>query len=201
MSDLETTRITTLDSLFVALPTSQTFIEPVVPIIHEDIFKPSISIRKLNSPEALVGTVLHTPVTETIAIPKTPTSTPIPVNTPIEKVVFTAPSAPKTTTIIPTSTPKHIVLPASPKEPNLVTGVVVNQNDKLIENAIVQIVSSDGIPARAMKTNSLGQFYTSTPLGSGTYIIEVDKEGIAFTPQQIIINNTILSPIELRATS
>ena len=99
------------------------------------------------------------------------------------------------------NTPKHINLPASPKTPNLVTGVVVDQAGKLIENAIVQIVSNDGVPARAMKTNSLGQFYTSTPLSNGNYVIEVERSGISFAPQQIIINDTILSPIELHATS
>ena len=92
------------------------------------------------------------------------------------------------------------MLPAPPKEPNLITGVVVDQNNKLIENAIVQIVSGDGIPQRAMKTNSLGQFYTSTPLSPSTYTIEVDKPGVTFNPQQIIINNNILSPIELQVS-
>jgi hypothetical protein len=52
-----------------------------------------------------------------------------------------------------------------------------------------------------MKTNSLGQFYTSTPLSPGTYIIEVDKMGVNFAPQQIVVNDTILSPIELRTSS
>jgi hypothetical protein len=82
----------------------------------------------------------------------------------------------------------------------LITGAVVDQNGKLIENAIVQIVSSDGIPQRAMKTNSLGQFYTSTPLSPATYVIEVDKTGLTFAPQQIVVNNTILSPVELRVS-
>jgi len=92
-------------------------------------------------------------------------------------------------------------MPASPKQPNLVTGVVVDVHDKLVENAIVQIVSADGIPQRAMKTNSLGQFYTSTPLTPGTYVIEVDKLPLTFAPQQITINNAIFSPIELRSTT
>jgi len=77
--------------------------------------------------------------------------------------------------------------------------VVVDVDSKLVENAIVQIVESGGIPARAMKTNSLGQFYTSTPLSPGTYVVEVDKDNLSFAPQQIVVNNSIMSPIELRA--
>jgi hypothetical protein len=99
------------------------------------------------------------------------------------------------------STPRKITLPASPKLPNLVTGVVVDGDSKLVENAIVQIVSGDGLPQRAMKTNSLGQFYTSTPLSPGTYVMEVDKSGLSFSPQQITINDAVFSPIELRANT
>lgn len=202
LSELETTRITTLDSLFKNTPAPTKLAGDVVPTkVEEHIFKPTISVRKLKAPELVVNTTLHTPVTQTISIPKSEPAQEVfqPKET-LNNVIFSAPSAPKTNIAMPTTSARRIALPASPREPNLITGVVVDQNEKLVENAIVQIVSGDGIPARAMKTNSLGQFYTSTPLSEGTYIIEVDKSSLNFAPQQLVVNNTILSPIELRAT-
>jgi len=200
LSELETTKITSLDSLFTTLP------KPLNPEIkpQENIeapFKPSISIRKLNPVDVVTNKTLHTPKPVSANILSQSTPTPVQENESTSNVIFSAPTARKTTNVVPTSTAKHITLPASPKEPNLITGVVVDGTGKFVENAIVQIVSSDGIPARAMKTNSLGQFYTSTPLGSGTYVIEVEKNTLSFAPQQLVVNNTILSPIELHATN
>jgi hypothetical protein len=201
LSEFEASKVSSLDSLFKELPQ----VGPVtnmVPQQQDDIEKPSISVRKLKPITEVSDVVLHTPAPEPIIIAKsipTPPANPSPSTT---NLVFSAPSAPKvTTTAPPTTVVKNITLPASPRKPNLITGVVVDQNEKLVENAIVQIVSNDGIPQRAMKTNSLGQFYTSTPLGEGKYIIEIEKSGLTFAPQQIIVNNTIISPIELHATA
>ncbi len=202
LSEFESAKLSSLESLFQALPTPPTPAGNRNTEILENtpVLKPSISVRKLSPITALTGKDLQTPKTVPVNIPKSaPPQPSIIAPEPTTNVIFAAPSAP-TTHVAPTTTaPKKITLPSPPKSPNLVTGVLVDQNDMLVENAIVQIVSSDGIPARAMKTNSLGQFYTSTPLGKGTYIIEVDKAGVNFTPQQIIINDTILSPFELRA--
>lgn len=197
LSEIESTMVKSLDSLFTSIPAPLT---PTSTINHQplSIDRPTVAVRKLNPQSAVSGVVLHVPPSQSTPIPKSPTPT-----QPLTKVVFSAPSAPSTTTR-PSSTmsaPKHISLPASPKFPNLVTGVVVDHESKLVENAIVQIVEDGGIPQRAMKTNSLGQFYTSTPLSPGTYVIEVDKDNLSFAPQQITLNNSIFSPIELRAIS
>lgn len=199
LSEVETTKISSLDSLFKEVPQ----ITPVPSVViqqQDEVAKPTISIRKLNRVESVTEVVIHTPVTENTLVPKSAATSLIEKEA-LNNIVFTAPSAAKANIAMPTTTAKHITLPASPKQPNLITGVVVDQNEKLVENAIVQIVSADGIPARAMKTNSLGQFYTSTPLGSGTYVIEVEKTSLSFPPQQLVVNDTILSPIELRASS
>jgi len=192
LSDSESEKIDNLESIFKMLPDMP--IEKVKIIVDDDltVTKPTVSIRKLNPQNSVMSPPIPVIVTE---ISK---KQPIASGTPA--VIFTAPTAPSSSSkSLPT--PKHITLPASPKLPNLITGAVVDKDGKLVDNAIVQIVSADGIPARAMKTNSLGQFYTSTPLSPGTYIIEVDKMGITFPPQQIIVNDTILSPIELQTTS
>jgi hypothetical protein len=199
LSEVEATKVSSLDSLFKELP-------PVSPVpsatqlSQDEVTKPSISIRKLKPATELEGIVLHTPKTEPVVVEQTPKSQVVAPTQAPNNIVFTAPSAPKTTTAISSAPPRKITLPASPKLPNLITGVVVDQNEKLLENAIVQIVSADGIPQRAMKTNSLGQFYTSTPLSVGNYVIEVEKAGTNFAPQQLIVSGNVLSPIELRAS-
>lgn len=200
LSEQEASIVKSIDSLFSALP-QPIPTSPITQIAEEKITKPSVVVRKLKPAAEVADVVIHAPPQNPISITKTEGTTEIKApQPPNSNVIFTAPSAPKATTNEARSAPKNITLPASPKDPNLITGAVVDQNGKLIENAIVQIVSSDGIPQRAMKTNSLGQFYTSTPLSPATYVIEVDKMGLAFTPQQIIVNNTILSPIELRVS-
>jgi hypothetical protein len=199
LSEVEATQISALDSIFKQLPQ-----EPAPAVISkiqaEEIEKPSILVRKLKPQSGTVIPPRPAASSSTVAT-RVKDTVPSTIQTSAPNIIFTAPTAPKTTIQAPMSVPKHITLPASPREPNLITGVVVGNDEKLVENAIVQIVSSDGIPARAMKTNSLGQFYTSTPLSSGTYIIEVDKDNHTFAPQQLVVSGTILSPIELRATS
>jgi len=203
LSDFENEQINRLDTLFTQTPSPTISAEPVLQKNEDKPSKPSISIRKLNSPQAVANTTLQTPKTPITPVEKSapPIIQDSPPKQDLNNVVFTAPSVKQPTQATPISSAKKITLPASPKLPNLITGVVVDHNDKLIENAIVQIVNSDGIPARAMKTNALGQFYTSTPLSPGTYIIEVDKDQLGFAPQQLIVNNSILSPIELRASN
>lgn len=204
LSDLENEKINSLESIFKGLPPVPKP-ENSKAVVQEDVSRPAISVRKLNPASVVQNTPVYVPKTAPVKIEKAPAIQTQPTPTrPEEKVidvVFSAPTAKASTTTAPTSTPKKINLPASPKQPNLVTGAVVDKDGKIVENAIVQIVSADGIPARAMKTNSLGQFYTSTPLTPGTYVIEVDKLGINFAPQKIVVNDTILSPIELRTTS
>ncbi len=189
LSELESEQLKNINSLFSE--------QPVIPATnsHEKIVsKPSITIRKLGSQGALDQIKIVKPA------PPAPAPNP-PEASSQEKVIFTAPSVASISKQEPKvlTKPKNITMPASPKEPNLITGAVVDKEGKLVQGAIVQIVSADGIPARAMKTNSLGQFYTSTPLGAGKYIVEVDKEGLSFLPQQIEVANSVLSPIELRA--
>lgn len=199
LSDQEASLVHSLDDLFTSLPQPRNP-EIVISPKAENFEKPSVVVRKLSPVESLSKVVLNTPKTEVLTVSKNSSDqSGLPQVAP-QTVIFTAPSATQVEPTKATTSPKNIMLPAPPKEPNLITGVVVDQNNKLIENAIVQIVSGDGIPQRAMKTNSLGQFYTSTPLSPSTYTIEVDKPGVTFNPQQIIINNNILSPIELQVS-
>lgn len=207
LSEEETSIVKSIDSLFNELPPTVP-VPSVVSLQHDEIAKPTISIRKLKPQDSLTQDDLH--VVPTTKLSSTPTQPQVTQGSQTQpptggSVIFTAPTvAPHRSASEggPTtmSAPHKITLPASPTKPNLITGVVVDSSDKLVENAIVQIIENGGIPARALKTNSLGQFYTSTPLSPGTYIIEVEKTGLTYPPKQLVINDTILSPIELRAS-
>ncbi|MFZ2199740.1 MAG: PrgI family protein [Microgenomates group bacterium] len=197
LSDQEASIVKSLDSIFTSLPQ---ITQTQGAVMSEDVSRPSIVVRKLKPATEVSGVTPH-PVVANPTDSATPTIMVVPTPAPSTNVVFAAPSAPKATVRATAPIPKNITLPAPPKTPNLITGVVVDQGGKLVENAIVQIVSSDGIPQRAMKTNSLGQFYTSTPLTPSSYIIEVDRMGLTFAPQSLVVNNTILSPIELQASN
>jgi hypothetical protein len=199
LTEKEASIVKSLDGLFSSVP-QITQTDSTLKKVEEIITKPSILVRKLNPATEVAGIVLHTPLPDSTPIPKEAVIVTPGLVKQVTNTIFTAPSAPQSRAAPERTAPKNISLPASPKDPNLITGAVVDQSGKLIENAIVQIVSSDGIPQRAMKTNSLGQFYTSTPLSPATYVIEVDKMGLTFAPQQIVVNNTILSPVELRVT-
>jgi hypothetical protein len=54
--------------------------------------------------------------------------------------------------------------------------------------------------ARAVKTNPLGQFFITTPLENGTYIVSADKAGLDFPEQQLVLTNQIVPPIQITAS-
>lgn len=91
--------------------------------------------------------------------------------------------------------------PAPPSQPNTLVGMVLDQEDKLIEGAIIEIRDSQGIPVRALKTNKLGQFRSVTPLDNGQYEIEIEKEGYQFDILKIRLTGAVIEPLEIRTKS
>jgi hypothetical protein len=89
--------------------------------------------------------------------------------------------------------------PKTPTQPNVVVGMVLDRDGKILENAIVEIRTIQGFPARALKSNRLGQFFASTPLPAGEYEIVVEKNGYEFNQEKLVINNKVVSPLEIRA--
>lgn len=94
----------------------------------------------------------------------------------------------------------NLPFPEKPTKPNKVVGMVIDQAGSPLPNTIVEILTPDGIPARAVKTNPLGQFFIATPLNPGDYMITAEKEGLKFTTQQLAVTNKIIDPIEIRAS-
>jgi hypothetical protein len=152
------------------------------------------------------------PELDTIQLPKTikPPSAPIGPNisstdsqtsTAFDPSLLDAPAAaagPIATTGTVTSNP-NLPFPQKPDTPNRVVGMVIDPQGNPLPNAIVEILTPNGLPARAVKTNPLGQFFVTTPLSAGQYVVKVEKEPLQFPIQQLVVENKIIDPIEIRA--
>lgn len=87
-----------------------------------------------------------------------------------------------------------------PSYPNILTGLIKDPSDISLEGAIVEIVdTATGMPARALRTNKLGQFQIATPLSNGSYTIIVDRPGLTFNPVLVSAEGNIIKPILIRA--
>jgi hypothetical protein len=93
----------------------------------------------------------------------------------------------------------QLPFPNAPSEPNKVVGMVLTPNNDLVSNAIIEIQDATGRVARAVKSNTLGQFFITTPLESGSYTILVEKEGLQFVPLRLDLQGTALPPLEIRS--
>lgn len=93
----------------------------------------------------------------------------------------------------------NLPLPSPPTQPNSLTGMVITPQEELVAGALVEVKNSAGQVVRAVKTNSLGQFFITTPLSNDNYFIQVKKPGYNFTPQQLQLSGQIVKPIEIRS--
>jgi hypothetical protein len=89
--------------------------------------------------------------------------------------------------------------PSKPTDPNKLVGMVLTPQNDVVAQAIVEIKKENGTTVRAVKTNALGQFFISTPLPDGTYIIETEKESLQFATLHITLSGKIVEPIEIRS--
>lgn len=90
-----------------------------------------------------------------------------------------------------------IPMPDIPEVPNVIVGMTTNNMDKIIDGVIIEIQDEHGNPTRVLKTNSLGQFRTSTPLVNGRYLIICEKEGFNFDRVNIDLRGEIVKPIRI----
>lgn len=113
------------------------------------------------------------------------------------RVVAKSP-ANRASTMVQTAT--DLPFPSTPTIPNVIAGMVLDNNSRLIENAIIEVRDKNGIPVRATKTNQLGQFFSTTPLKNGHYEIEVEKPGYRFDILKLELKGKIIDPLKITAT-
>ena len=78
--------------------------------------------------------------------------------------------------------------------------MVFTKENKIINNAIIEIQDQSHRTVRATKTNKIGQFFLATPLDKGSYFIKTEKEGFSFNTISIQLEDKIYPPIEIRAS-
>ena len=86
-------------------------------------------------------------------------------------------------------------LPDFINTPNVVSGVVLTADSRILTNAIVIIKDTSSKPIRAVKTNQLGQFYLRTPLTNGQYNVDVTYQGITFNPVGLTLDGNKVNPL------
>jgi len=93
----------------------------------------------------------------------------------------------------------QIPMPNIPELPNLIVGMVLDNLGKIVEEAIVEIQDIDGNPNRVLRTNSLGQFRTSTQMTNGDYLIVTEKNGLNFDRVNLKLIGEIVQPVKIIA--
>ena len=96
-------------------------------------------------------------------------------------------------------TSESLPFPKQPIKPNVLVGMVLTPDNKLVDKATVQIKDNKGQIIQAMTTNLLGQFSLSTALPNGTYVVGVIKESFDFPDQNISLSGKIVPPLEIRS--
>lgn len=83
--------------------------------------------------------------------------------------------------------------------PNVISGITTTPESTPLENVILVVKDTQGIPKRALKTNKLGQFLSATPLENGTYTVEIESESHTFEPFTLNLTGQVLAPLEVKA--
>ena len=135
------------------------------------------------------------PVSTTPAVPK-----PSPVATPS---LSSRPVSGPTVKIITPERAVGVGIPRLTTFPNVITGVIKDSDNNFLPGVLVTVKDKEGVPVRALKTNRLGQFASSTPLANGVYFVEIeDPRGrYIFDRVQITLNGSIVPAIEIIAKS
>ncbi|MBN2016167.1 PrgI family protein [Candidatus Dojkabacteria bacterium] len=90
--------------------------------------------------------------------------------------------------------------PSLSKKPNVISGIVKTKDGKLLPGVIVIVKNDKGRPVRAMKTNSLGQFVTTTALDNGVYLLELARDSYSFARYEIRLTGDLLPTYEIESS-
>ncbi len=82
--------------------------------------------------------------------------------------------------------------PPSFVKSNIITGVVVDNTDKAIKDAMVIIKTSEEELVRKIQSNSRGFVTLTTPLPAGDYYIDIEAKGYKFSRYQVSVNDQVL---------
>lgn len=93
-------------------------------------------------------------------------------------------------------------LPGYTPKPNVVKGVVKDATGSLLAAAIVIVKRKEtNQPARAMVTNPLGEFETTSPLENGTFVIDISHMDKEMPYYEITLDATPVPPLQFQFTA
>ncbi len=95
---------------------------------------------------------------------------------------------------------QDLPFPTQPTTPNKIVGMILTKDNDLVPNAIVEIYNQTGMVERAVKTNALGQFFITTPLPNGNYVLQVTHDTLSFEPVNLQLTGQIVPPLEIVAS-
>ena len=84
-------------------------------------------------------------------------------------------------------------------QPRVVNGGVYDVGGSPVQDAVIIIRDNQNRPVQVVKTNSKGLFLSTTPVDAGEYTITVEKNGMMFEPQQVIVVDDVVPFVEIRA--
>ena len=192
--------LSSLDSLKIVTPPT---------IISETVVsKPAPPVQVVDSqpapqPQPVIEVIAPTP--HVVQAPVEPIITS---STPLREIVTqavmpsVAPDEGKNVTTVAPEASLQAGFPSLPDTPNIVMGIIKDPRGKVIPNILVEIMSQQGIPVRAFKTNALGQFAAATPLPNGEYnvLLEDPRKQNEFEQIRISLDGNIFNPIEIIST-
>lgn len=117
-----------------------------------------------------------------------------------QNILTSAPLTDVSSQLQPTNSNAKLPFPEQPSRPNVLSGMVLTQDNKLIDQVTIRLKNAQGQVLHAFRTNLLGQFTASTAFPNGTYIISAEKPPFTFTEQTITLNGSIVVPLEIRAS-
>jgi len=90
-------------------------------------------------------------------------------------------------------------LPAQPDVANLVVGVVLSPEKRILPQCLIEVKNDQGTTVRALKTNKLGQFFMGSPLPNGQYQLLVESEDYNFDIIKLKAEGKIIPPLKIKA--
>ena len=192
------------------------------PVLDSSSVK-GIRVRKLNHPQMCLlphaTSIQPPPDLAQAAIPTPQPAKPkvkIPPPPPINSLGANAPKSNKLNSKIypanagqPKATPqpasettfaKNVIMPQLPEKPNLLSGITLDKQGKIIPSVILEIRDSKNNPVRAFKSNKLGQFFISTPLLDGLYKLEAEHSDHRFDIMKLEAKGEIIPPLKIQAS-
>ncbi|NMB56579.1 hypothetical protein GYA19_01410 [Candidatus Beckwithbacteria bacterium] len=90
-----------------------------------------------------------------------------------------------------------IQMPINPDVANTIVGITIDTHNKLITNAILEVLDKNNLPIRAFKSNAVGQFFVSTPIKNGTYTINTEHPDYIFDTIKFEASGKIIAPLKV----